>query len=192
MRTLTAAAANNGATFPQTPMQIKLGTWDGGASTEPQGTITWAGGLTPFDDNNGPYKAYYKTIKIVNKSNGVANATSYTYEGTSGTYENIKVNTGDISTLTASKSSSKSSTATTGTATGTATGKTTSTGTASKATSMVTATTSTGKSGTAKSTATGTSASASGTSGATTSGAGKVSMTIFGAASALLAAVALL
>ncbi|EFX01447.1 extracellular cell wall glucanase [Grosmannia clavigera kw1407] len=218
-RTLTSASANNGATFPQTPMQIKLGTWDGGASTQPKGTITWAGGLTPFDDNNGPYKAYYKSIKITNNSNGVKDASSYTYEGTTGTYENIKVNTGgstaasssssSSSSSASSSSSSSSSASSSGSAKGSsatkdsssatkdttetsATGKTTATATgSSKSTSTLVTATTTGKS----STATGTSASssASGTSSTvTTSAGGKASMSIFGAVSALLAAVALL
>lgn len=36
--------------YPQTPCYIKFGLWAGGAPSEPNGTITWAGGPTNFND----------------------------------------------------------------------------------------------------------------------------------------------
>ena len=42
-----------GKNYPQTPMRIKLGNWCGGCKGMPQGTITWAGGATTFQD--APY-----------------------------------------------------------------------------------------------------------------------------------------
>ncbi|KAM0796983.1 concanavalin A-like lectin/glucanase domain-containing protein, partial [Usnea florida] len=43
VRNLTAAQAGN--EFPQTPMKVSLGLWDGGdASKQAPGTVQWAGG----------------------------------------------------------------------------------------------------------------------------------------------------
>ena len=44
VRTLEYADALDGANYPQTPMRIKLGIWDGGAADEAAGTVSWAGG----------------------------------------------------------------------------------------------------------------------------------------------------
>lgn len=34
--------------YPQTPSMLKFGIWAGGDSTEPEGTIKWAGGETDW------------------------------------------------------------------------------------------------------------------------------------------------
>lgn len=45
VRTLNAADAKGpGAGFPQTPMQVKLGTWVAGGKNSNEGTREWAGG----------------------------------------------------------------------------------------------------------------------------------------------------
>jgi beta-glucanase (GH16 family) len=91
VRTLTYAAAKGGSTFPQTPMQIKLGTWVGGAKSAPKGTVEWAGGYANFAQ--APFVGYYKSIKITDYSNGVTGAKSYSYADQTGTYKSIKVST---------------------------------------------------------------------------------------------------
>ena len=106
VRTLTYADAKGGATYPQTPMQIKLGTWVAGKKDAPKGTVEWAGGYTNFAD--APFLGYYKSVVITDYSNGVEGAKEYSYGDRSGTYESIKISTtgGDVS---GGKSSSSSS-----------------------------------------------------------------------------------
>ncbi|KOS22977.1 putative glycosidase [Escovopsis weberi] len=93
VRSLTAAQANNGATLPQTPMQVKLGTWVAGRKDAPEGTVQWAGGLTDFD--KAPFLGYYKSISIVDYA-GADGPTDksikeYVYGDHSGTWQSIKV-----------------------------------------------------------------------------------------------------
>lgn len=88
MRTLNAA--DNPSRFPQTPMQVKIGTWCGGCSAA-EGTRAWAGG--PPNWANAPFNAYYKSINIQDRSNGVAGAVSYSYGDQSGSMGSIIVNT---------------------------------------------------------------------------------------------------
>ncbi|CAK7262753.1 hypothetical protein SEPCBS57363_000204 [Sporothrix epigloea] len=216
VRTLTAASANNGATFPQTPMQIKLGTWDAGASNQPEGTATWAGGRTSFKSGSGaPYTAYYKSITVTDRSNGVAGAVSYSYTGTSGSYESIQVNAGgntDTKEVTTSATTSTSSTSTSTSTSSTKTSTKTSSKTSTTSSSSTTLTTST-KAHTTSSTVAPSSSSASSTFASLTSsstiasataspstsvakvavnGVAKVSISGLGIVSAVLAAFALL
>ncbi len=192
VRTLAYKDAHGGTTFPQTPMQIKLGTWDAGASTQPAGTVEWAGGRTPFGAGSGaPYTAYYKSLKITDRSNGVAGATSYEYVGTSGTYDNIKVNTDGSSSNSTSttKSSTKSSTSSTKSGSQTANAAT-----GSKTTDTTLATTTTGKSTATGSSATTTSSASktSNTATVATNGVSKMGTSLAGAVGAMAAALALL
>lgn len=127
VRTLTYGDASGGATYPQTPMQIKLGTWDGGAPGEAPGTVEWAGGYTNFA--NAPFTGYYKSITITDNSNGVAGATEYVYGDNSGTYSSIKVITGggaanttnELSSSSSAPSSTKTTSSTTSTQSSTST-----------------------------------------------------------------------
>lgn len=107
VRTLTYDDAKGGTTYPQTPMQIKLGTWVAGGADSPEGTVEWAGGYTDF--SQAPFIGYYQKISITDYANGAKNAVSYSYDGTSGTYESIKIVTGDGSTASETSSSSSSS-----------------------------------------------------------------------------------
>lgn len=91
VRTLTSAEAYNGLTFPQTPMQIKVGTWIAGKKDNPEGTVQWAGGYTNFDE--APFLAYYKSITVTDYSNGHKGAKQYRYGDMSGTYQSIVVDT---------------------------------------------------------------------------------------------------
>ncbi|KAL0939783.1 glycosyl hydrolase family 16 protein [Colletotrichum truncatum] len=86
-RTATPAEGN----YPQTPMQLKLGTWVGGKG-DAQGTIDWAGGLAQWDQ--APFAAYYRSLKISDYAGGdKAGATSYEYKkGSDGKWQSIRVN----------------------------------------------------------------------------------------------------
>ncbi|CAK7244662.1 MAG: transglycosylase [Sporothrix thermara] len=85
IRTLTYEQALGGKNFPQTPMQVKIGSWAGGASENAAGTIEWAGGLTNY--SAGPYTMYVKSVEIENYNPGA----SYTYGDLSGSYSSIIV-----------------------------------------------------------------------------------------------------
>jgi beta-glucanase (GH16 family) len=108
VRTLTYADAKGGSTYPQTPMQIKLGTWVAGGKDAAEGTVQWAGGYTDF--TQAPFIGYYQKIAITDYSNGVKGASEYVYSDESGTYESINVVTGGSTTGSSSSSGSKSST----------------------------------------------------------------------------------
>lgn len=108
VRTLTYADAKGGKTYPQTPMQIKLGTWVAGGKDAAEGTVQWAGGLTDF--SQAPFIGYYQKVAITDYANGIKGATEYVYSDASGTYESISVVTGGSTTGSSSSSGSKSST----------------------------------------------------------------------------------
>ncbi|RFU80318.1 cell wall glucanosyltransferase mwg1 [Trichoderma arundinaceum] len=98
VRTLNAANAEGGAAgLPQTPMQVKLGTWVAGRKDAPEGTVQWAGGYTDF--SKAPFLGYYKSISIVDYA-GADGPTSksvkeYIYGDHSGSWQSIKVELGD-------------------------------------------------------------------------------------------------
>lgn len=110
VRVLTYADAKGGSTYPQTPMQIKLGTWVAGRKDAPEGTVQWAGGYTDF--SQAPFIGYYKQLNVINYSNGVKGATEYVYGDTSGSFESIIVkrgaSSGDDTPSTTSSSSQAS------------------------------------------------------------------------------------
>lgn len=89
VRVLQAGDAQNGD-YPQTPMMIKVGAWAGGDPSNPQGTIDWAGGLTDY--SQGPFAMYMKSIAVTDYSTG----RSYSYSGTTGTWESIQSDGGSI------------------------------------------------------------------------------------------------
>lgn len=90
VRTLNYKDAQGGSRFPQTPMQVKLGSWVAGGKNSPEGTREWAGGFTDF--KQAPFVAIYKNIKIRDDSNGVKGATAYQWaKGSDGSYQSIKV-----------------------------------------------------------------------------------------------------
>jgi beta-glucanase (GH16 family) len=84
VRTLTAASA--GTQYPQTPMQVRIGTWCGGCPGNADGTIQWAGGPTTF--TGAPYIMTITSLTIQNANPGQ----SYTYGDESGTASSIIVN----------------------------------------------------------------------------------------------------
>ena len=82
--------ANNNATsgphqYPQSPMKVELGLWDGGDASNAGGTIEWAGGRT--DLSQAPFTMYVKSVTITN-----ANPCSgrYQYTDMTGSYRSIK------------------------------------------------------------------------------------------------------
>ncbi|KAK7953715.1 ice nucleation protein [Apiospora saccharicola] len=111
VRVLNYQDAKGGSRFPQTPMQIKLGTWVAGGPDSPEGTKQWAGGATDF--KQAPFTCVYKSITIQDYSNGVQGATAYKWNSNSdGSYQSIKVlttpddNVGATSSAPASAASS--------------------------------------------------------------------------------------
>ncbi|KAI1341283.1 concanavalin A-like lectin/glucanase domain-containing protein [Xylariaceae sp. FL0016] len=138
VRELLYADAQGGTRFPQTPCQIKLGTWDAGSSTAAEGTVQWAGGLTDF--SQAPFIGYYKSISIQDYAgpDGTANAKEYVWNsGSDGSYESITVKTTEDSS--AGGEDASASTAS-GTTTSAASSSSSSTGTVSGATTLSTAT----------------------------------------------------
>ena len=123
VRTLMASGAKGCSGYPQSPMQVKLGTWVAGRKSAAQGTIEWAGGLADF--SKGPSLGYYQSIRIQDfmGGQGAKEATQYVYTDRSGTWESIKVVNGGKDSDEDSSSSS---------------GSTTKTGTSSAATTLAT------------------------------------------------------
>ncbi|KAF5674559.1 CRH1-family glycosidase [Fusarium heterosporum] len=95
VRTLNAADATRpGYEMPQTPMQVKLGTWVAGGKNSNEGTREWAGGYTDF--KQAPFDAYYRSVTIVDYAGkdapGLAkNAKEYVWTDKTGSWESIKV-----------------------------------------------------------------------------------------------------
>ena len=86
VRTLSNNHATSGAyQYPQTPMKMELGLWDGGDPDNASGTIAWAGGTT--DLSQAPFTMYVKSVAITN-----ANPCSggYQYTDMTGSYQSIK------------------------------------------------------------------------------------------------------
>ncbi|AEO58905.1 glycoside hydrolase family 16 protein [Thermothelomyces thermophilus ATCC 42464] len=116
VRTLKNTGVEGCSGYPQSPMQIKLGTWVAGRKDAPQGTIDWAGGLTDF--SQAPFDGYYQSLHIVDYmgGRGAKEATEYHYTDRSGKWESIEViNDGkgsDDDTTTSSKTSATSTKAT--------------------------------------------------------------------------------
>ncbi|GIZ48548.1 hypothetical protein CKM354_001160200 [Cercospora kikuchii] len=88
VRVLNAADAQG--QFPQSPMQLKLGSWAGGDPSNNEGTISWAGGAVNYAA--GPFSMYVKTVSIVDYSTGSA----YRYGDSSGSWESIEATGGEV------------------------------------------------------------------------------------------------
>lgn len=87
VRTLT----NSGdGTYPQSPMQVRFGSWAGGDPSNNPGTIQWAGGVTDY--SAGPYVYYVKSIKVQDYSTG----SEYKYTDHSGSWTSIAAVNGKI------------------------------------------------------------------------------------------------
>jgi beta-glucanase (GH16 family) len=82
VRVLTPATADANQ-YPQSPMQIKFGSWSAGDSSNPAGTIAWARG--PTDYSKGPFTMTVQSISVADYSTG----TQYKYGDTSGSWQSI-------------------------------------------------------------------------------------------------------
>ncbi|KAJ8110855.1 hypothetical protein ONZ43_g5768 [Nemania bipapillata] len=175
VRELKYADAKSGTRFPQTPCQLKLGTWVAGSSTSPKGTVEWAGGYADF--SKGPFTAYYKKVTIQDYANGVSNAKQYVWaDGSDGSYQSINVETTDgkdVSETTSSSSTAKPTTTTKSSSTASKDDTTTTSATKTQATTFSTATGSStaGSSSGASQTSTGATTTESGESSATSAAA---------------------
>lgn len=107
VRTLTYAEAKGGSTYPQTPMQVKFGTWVAGKKDASEGTVQWAGGFANFA--NAPFNAYYKDIKVTDYAGGVQGAKQYIYSDRSGTWQSITIDTVNGGTTAGNTTSDSSS-----------------------------------------------------------------------------------
>jgi beta-glucanase (GH16 family) len=139
VRTLLYADALDGKNFPQTPMRIKIGIWDGGAADEATGTVEWAGGYTDLSD--APFIMYVKSVTIEDYT---TSGTEYTYGDETGDYTSIVISGSNSSTSGSSNTTASYSTnSTVGTsssdnATTTSTSSSSSTTSSSSSTSSLT------------------------------------------------------
>lgn len=76
--------------YPQSPMQVRFGSWAGGDSSNSEGTIEWAGGLTDY--SAGPFDFYIKTLSVQDYSTGQ----EYKYTDHSGAWTAIEAVGGQI------------------------------------------------------------------------------------------------
>lgn len=82
VRTVTPTS-DPGYGYPQTPMQLKIGSWPAGLSTNAAGTVEWAGGLVDF--SQAPFKFYVQSLYVEDYSTG----TEYKYTDESGSEDSI-------------------------------------------------------------------------------------------------------
>ncbi|CAK1354402.1 unnamed protein product [Cercospora beticola] len=110
----SSAQTVNGQNYPQTPMQLKLGSWAGGASPD-EGTVEWAGGKTDFAQ--GPFTMLVKSVNVMNYNP----ACQYTYSDNTGSWQSIDViKSGDSCNAEGAASSAPATQSAVGTATATA------------------------------------------------------------------------
>ncbi|OKL63898.1 hypothetical protein UA08_00842 [Talaromyces atroroseus] len=129
-RTLEYDSAVYGTNYPQTPMVLKLGIWAGGASSEGEGTIEWAGGETDFSD--APFTMYVESVNITN----YYPAEYYTYGDKTGDYTSIILSN---STTSSNKTIETTSTSSNGSTTSTSKSNSSSTSASSSSKSTVAA-----------------------------------------------------
>lgn len=82
--------SNSPSGYPQTPMNIRVGSWAGGDPTNAPGTIEWAGGATDY--SQGPFVLSVKDINVVDYSTG----TKYQYTDRSGSWNSIEAVGGKV------------------------------------------------------------------------------------------------
>lgn len=79
------AVMNGTSNYPSTPSRIQLSIWPAGISSEPQGTVSWAGGMINWQDPDylsaGHFYALVQSINVTCHDPTIApfNATSYVY-----------------------------------------------------------------------------------------------------------------
>lgn len=83
--------------YPQTPSRVQLSIWPGGASTNAEGTIAWAGGAIDWDSDDikkdGYYYAAVSQVDIAcwktNSPPGTNSGKSYTFDSAVGTNDTV-------------------------------------------------------------------------------------------------------
>lgn len=97
VRELLYEDAKGGSRFPQTPMELKVGTWVAGRKDAPEGTVLWAGGYAEWE--KAPFDAFYKSISVVDYAGGEGptkdSIREYVYTDKTGSWESIRVVKGD-------------------------------------------------------------------------------------------------
>ncbi|KAJ5336264.1 hypothetical protein MYU51_009587 [Penicillium brevicompactum] len=83
-----------GENYPQTPCRVKFSLWPAGTKKAAQGTIEWAGGLVDWDA--APFTMVLGKLRVKDFHTGK----EYTYGDHSGSFESIKVEEGNSTTLT--------------------------------------------------------------------------------------------
>ncbi|MDI1489184.1 MAG: hypothetical protein OHK93_008462 [Ramalina farinacea] len=84
IRTLKYEDANGGASYPQTPCQLRLGIWPAGDPSNNNYTVAWAGG--EVDYKKGPYTMNVKSARVTDFSSGK----EYQYGDRTGSWQSIK------------------------------------------------------------------------------------------------------
>ena len=93
VRTLAYDDANGGASYPQTPMNVRIGIWAGGDKDNSNYTVQWAGG--EIDYTKGPYTMYVQSVRVNDYSTG----SEYKYGDTTGTSQSIQTVPGNSTAL---------------------------------------------------------------------------------------------
>ncbi|KAJ5218459.1 transglycosidase, partial [Penicillium cinerascens] len=78
-----------GKNYPQTPCRVKVSNWPVGIASESIGNIEWGGGLVNWDEL--PFIMTVQRMRVQDFHSGK----EYEYDGTSGSYESIKVISGN-------------------------------------------------------------------------------------------------
>ena len=89
VRTLKYDDADGGQSFPQSPMNVRLGVWAAGDKDNNNYTVAWAGGETDY--SKGPYTMYVASAKISDDSSGK----EYVYGDQTGSWQSIKITQGN-------------------------------------------------------------------------------------------------
>lgn len=76
--------------YPQTPCQLRLGSWAAGDPSNDPGVISWSGG--PTDYSKGPFDMIVKDIWVQDYSSG----TEYVYTDKSGSWQSIQAVNGKV------------------------------------------------------------------------------------------------
>ncbi|KAI9705265.1 MAG: hypothetical protein M1820_005263 [Bogoriella megaspora] len=95
VRTLLPSQCDNDThQYPQSPMKLQLGVWDGGDPDGNPGTVGWAGGYTNL--SQAPFTMYVKSVTITNYNPGYG----YNYTDKSGSWESIQILKAPLSSIT--------------------------------------------------------------------------------------------
>ncbi|KAL2207377.1 concanavalin A-like lectin/glucanase [Sarocladium strictum] len=92
LRKIQPDLGDSGDSYPQTPMQVRFGSWVGGKKDSPDEVKDWAGGVTSMKD--APFKLWIKSITVTDYAGGSEltqkKIKQYEHTDQSGTYESIK------------------------------------------------------------------------------------------------------